>query len=160
MIEQLCFDTVLFESARDILATMMFMDLEQVSEPGESVEGNTLLGTITFKGKLEGCLAILSDEECGRNIAVSMLGLGPDDEVSAEDIQDAIGEVANMVMGGVKGRLAEHYEELQVSIPSVVRGKDLKSSLGDNDNAGETVLYGLIDGEYGIELRLLYREAG
>jgi hypothetical protein len=50
------------------------------------------------------------------------------DELASEETCDAMGEVANMIMGSVKSRVANSLGDLQVSIPSVVSGRKLENT--------------------------------
>jgi CheY-specific phosphatase CheX len=103
----------LLDSAKEVFETMAFMALEEVGEDHEapSLEDETLLGTITFKGNLEGCLAICCGFRCARTIGANMLGTDPDEPMSDDDTGDAIGEVANMVMG-----LGERASKISVTV--------------------------------------------
>jgi len=157
MIEQVCLNEVLMESAKEVFETMVFMDLAEATEPDQNnVEGWALLGSITFKGGIEGCLAICCGAPCAQAIAINMLGMDTTEQLTEEDTCDAIGEIANMVMGSVKSRLLENVGNLEVSIPSVVSGRELKNNLGDG--AWKISIKVNIGDEYIAELSLLYRE--
>jgi len=144
------------DSAKEVFETMVFMALEEVTGPSAEMEDVTLLGTITFKGPLEGCLGICCGVNCARTIAANMLGMDPSEAISDDDVNDAIGEVANMVMGAVKARLQDEVGNVEVSIPSVVQGLELKNSLGER--ATELVVHANLEEEYNIRFSLLYRE--
>jgi len=148
-------DSVL-DGAKEVFETMIFMALEEVADQTWEMEDVTLLGTITFKGSLEGCLGICCGVNCARTIAANMLGMDPEDEISDDDINDAVGEVANMVMGAVKARIQDSVGNVEVSIPSVVQGMELKNSLGERAN--ELVIDGNLEEEHNIRFSLLYRE--
>ena len=75
MIEQVCLDKALLDSAREIFETMVFMDLTETTESGQNMDGRALSGSITFKGSLEGCLAICCSTPCAETIAANMLGI-------------------------------------------------------------------------------------
>lgn len=156
MIENICLNEMLLESAKEIFETMIFMDLAEITEPDKGIEGETLLGSITFRGNFEGCFTICCSTSCAQSIARNMLGLDIDDELTDEDTCDAIGEVSNMVMGSVKKRMADTFGDLQVSIPTVVSGKELKNNLGEMARKISTMIN--IEDEYVAELSLLYRE--
>ena len=157
MIEQICLNEVLLESAKEVFETMVFMDLAEATETDQNnVEGWALLGTITFKGSLEGCLAICCSTPCAQAIAINMLGIDTTEQLTEEGTCDAIGEIANMVMGSVKSRLLEKVGNLEVSIPSVISGRELKNNLGDG--AEKISIKVNIEDEYVAELLLLYRE--
>ena len=157
MIDEICFSTALLEGAQEVFETMVFMDLEECSEAESRIEGDSLLGSITFSNAIEGCLAIRCGLPCAKVIAVNMLGLDPADEISDEEICDAIGEITNMVMGSVKSRAASETGELQVSIPTVVRGQNIANSLGER--ASNVVVKVSADEEHVIEFSFLYRES-
>ncbi|RKY12296.1 MAG: hypothetical protein DRP65_01700 [Planctomycetota bacterium] len=156
MIDQVCLSDALLEGAKEVFGTMIFMDIEESSEPDQQIEGDALLGSITFMGDLEGCMAICCGDSCAKTIAANMLGMEPDDQISRDDINDAIGEVTNMVMGSVKARLNGTVGNLNVSIPTVVRGQKIENSLGDPENKVSVKVN--IEDEYAAEFLLLYRE--
>lgn len=157
MIQDVCFTDTLLEAAKEVFETMIFMDLQPCGEVDQPIEGEALMATITFSNSLEGCLAICAGKDCAEAIAVNMLGLESAGELSNEEVTDAIGEVANMVMGSVKSRLTDVYEDIQVSIPSVVQGREMASSLGDSSRRASVKID--IEDEHVMEVSLLYREA-
>lgn len=157
MVDEVCINEALLAGAKEVFETMIFMDIAEPSEPDQRIEGDTLLGSITFKGDLEGCLTICCGVTCAKTIALNMLAMEPTDEISEEEVCDAIGEVTNMVMGSVKARLQDSMGNAQVSIPTVVSGHGLHNSLGAG--ACKVLLRAAFDDEYAAELSLLYREA-
>ncbi len=156
MIDQICLNEALLEGAKEVFETMIFMDIEESSEPDQHIQGDNILGSITFKGDIEGCLTICCGEICAKTIAANMLGMELDEQISPHDIDDAIGEVSNMVMGSVKARLQDKFSNLNVSIPTVVRGQEIENSLGDSANKVSVKVN--IEDEYAAEMALLYRE--
>jgi len=156
MIEQVCLSKLFLDSAKEIFATMIFMDMLPAEPSDCEIEGEAVLSSITFKGGLEGCLGICCEKPCAQAITMNMLGFDSAEAITDEEMCDAIGEVVNMVMGGVKRRLHETYSNLEISIPSVVNGRKLKSNLGDG--ARHVAVKVRIEDEYTAELSLLYRE--
>lgn len=154
MVGQECFADALLEGSQEVFETMMFMTVEKCSE-NEVVGDPAVLGSITFQGNIEGCLSICCGEDCARAIAVNMLALEPDEDIDDDGMMDAMGEVANMVMGSVKTRIMDQVGALQVSIPSVVRGSELTNSMGDD--AEEIIMTTFVDEEV-ARFSLLYRE--
>ena len=157
MIEQLCLNEVLIESAKEVFETMVFMDLTETTESDQNAESWALLGSITFKGGMEGCLAISCSTPCVQAITINMLGMDTAAELTEADTCDAIGEIANMIMGGVKSRLLEKVGNLEVSIPSVISGRELKNNLGDG--AEKISIKVNIEDEYVAGLSLLYKKS-
>ncbi len=155
MIDEICFSTALLEGAKEVFETMVFMDLEESSEPSVNIEGDSLQGSITFSNTIEGCLTIRCSMPCAKVVAANMLGLDSYDEVSNSEVCDAVGEITNMVMGSVKSRLVVDAGELQVSIPTVVCGQNLANSLGER--ASKVVVKASADEEHIIEFSFIYR---
>ena len=131
MIEQICVTETLLEAAKEVFETMIFMSIEKASDQEAKLEGVMFLGTITFKGGIEGCLSLALEEACGIAVARSMLCMEPEDQIGDEDLADAIGEVANMIMGSVKTRLQDVVANIEISIPTVICGRILKNSMAD-----------------------------
>ena len=63
----------LLEAAKEVFETMIFMNIEEASDQEAKMDGTMFLGTITFKGGIEGCLSIALEEACGIAVAKSML---------------------------------------------------------------------------------------
>jgi len=155
MIEQTCLNDVLLDGAKEVFETMIFMEMERTEEEMPKDNTDTVLGSITFKGKLEGILSIYCSANCAKSIAANMLGMDVDDGISQEDINDAIGEVANMVMGSLKSRIQDTYANIDVSIPSVITGQKLQNTLSNSVNKEVNVC---LEEEFLAQFSLLYRE--
>lgn len=156
MIDQVCINEALLKGASEVFETMVFMDLAEALEPDQRIDGWALLGSITFKGAFEGCLTICCNVDCAKTIALNMLALDSYDAVGEEETCDAIGELTNMLMGSVKARLQDEFGNVEVSIPSVVSGRQLQNNLGDR--AVKHLIRINIQDEYVAEISLLYRK--
>lgn len=156
MVDELCMNTSLLDGAKEVFETMIFMDLEENADIEHDIDEDSLLGSITFKGDIEGCLTICCGLHSAKVIASNMLGLEESEDIAEDDICDAMGEVANMVMGSVKSRIQDSVGNIEVSIPSVIRGRHLANSLGEHSQ--KVLLKVHIEGEYPAEFSLLYKE--
>jgi len=145
----------LLEGTCEVFETMMFMTVEECNELYEGIGGQALLGSITFEGKMEGCLGLCCDTEAARLIAANMTGSDDPSDVPDEELADAMGEVVNMVMGAFKARIVESGDDIHVSIPTVVSGAELQNSLGEQ--AREVTLTVNLDAAV-ARLTLWYRE--
>jgi CheY-specific phosphatase CheX len=154
MIDQICLSDVLLNAAKEVFETMILMDIELSPEPSVP-EKDALLSSITFKGDIEGCLAICCSQSCAKTIASNMLGMESSEAVAEQEWVDAMGEVANMVMGSVKSRLQDTTPNIEVSIPAVVSGQDLKANLGDRMT--RTMIAVKVGGRYSADLSVLHR---
>lgn len=157
MLDQITLNDTVIDAAREVFETMIFMDVETSSEACPTITGQALLGSITFKGRLEGCLAVCVSQPCAERIAKNMLGMEPEEPLGLEEACDAIGEVANMVMGSIKTRLQDAYPGIEVSIPSVITGRELKNTLGEK--AVKAVVCAWLDEQEAVEFSFLYRES-
>ncbi|HTV21810.1 MAG TPA: chemotaxis protein CheX [Polyangiaceae bacterium] len=67
-------------------------------------------------------LGLLGRREVCAKLARSLLGMGPDEELEDEStVFDAVGEVTNMVAGGVKVRAAAHIN-VKLGLPLALSG--------------------------------------
>lgn len=65
-------------------------------------------------------------------ISFTSLMLGMEVTEIDDDVNDAMGEIANMVAGSFKQHLSKGGSDIQLSTPSVVNGSDYEVSSGNN----------------------------
>jgi CheY-specific phosphatase CheX len=136
---------------------MVFMNIQPCEKDTVQIGDDAVLGTISFMGDIEGCFDFRCDMACAKAVAMGMLGMESVDELSAEDANDAIGEIVNMVMGSIKaGDTA--FSQVQVSIPTVIVGKEIEHSLGEHATHAMSA-HVMIAATHPVELSLLWREA-
>ena len=157
MIDQICMNSVLLASAREVFETMIFMDLDQCFDPQQQIKEDALLSSITFKGDLSGCLTICCSSDCAKSMGINMLGMDPEEKISQADTYDALGEVTNMIMGSVKTRIQQNTGNINVSIPMVMSGREIVTNLGEG-SATKTFVKVTINSEYVAEFCLLYKD--
>ena len=114
----------IIHSTTEIFTTMVMMDVAVVEgEVGaRSRLENTITGVIGLAGTHKGVLAIHFPYPVACAITSSFLGMDVD-EVN-EDVEDAIGEIANMLGGNVKAILSEKGKDIDLSLPSTISGKE------------------------------------
>ncbi|TFG89111.1 MAG: chemotaxis protein CheX [Candidatus Atribacteria bacterium] len=154
MIGELCLNDALVSGAKEVFETMIFIDLVQAA-PDQRIQEDSLLASITFQGDIEGCMAICCSMDCGKIIACNMLGMEPCSELSEEEVSDAMGEVSNMVLGSIKARIQKDVGNINVSIPSVVKGRMLENALGAGTS--KVVVKFIIDSNQVAEFSLTYK---
>jgi chemotaxis protein CheX len=87
---------------------------------------------VGFAGTYSGVISIHCPVELALKITSNMLGIECD-EVN-EDLNDAVGEIANMLGGSVKQVLSKGGLDIKLSIPTVISGEDYTvNSLSDMD---------------------------
>ena len=75
-----------------------------------------------------------------------------------ETIQDSVGEIANWIAGGVKGRLEQTEPSLTLSLPSVIAGKGLL--VGKNSAATTIAFSFVIDQEHAVHGTMHLKQLG
>jgi len=63
-------------------------------------------------------------EALAQQAAAAMLGLGAGETAADADVNDVVGELCNMVAGGLKGLLCDAGLPCAISAPAIVRGGD------------------------------------
>ncbi len=112
-------------SVQEVFDTMLSMPLDPLDEmPDLSSSEERMVGSVGFAGKVLGCVNLHVPCAYARLIAGDMLGVEPDELDGPEEIQDVIGEISNMIGGGIKSRLCDSGYPCELSIPSITSGKD------------------------------------
>ena len=81
-----------------------------------------VVATVAFAGHRKGLVVVYSSLAAARHITSSMLGI-PLHDVNGE-VPDAMGEIANMVAGTFRNRLAAVEPASDISVPTVTIGTD------------------------------------
>jgi chemotaxis protein CheX len=78
-------------------------------------------GIIGLSGKAKGTIVLCLEREMALLTTAALLGEELESTQITADVIDAVGELANMIAGGAKAKLAQF--EMSVSLPSVITGK-------------------------------------
>ncbi len=68
-------------------------------------------------------IGVVSNKEGCVELTRMLLGMEPDEELSQDDVTDAMGEVVNILAGAVKTVLAEAFSNLILGLPIVIDGR-------------------------------------
>ena len=143
----------LVDAVAEVFATMIFLDLEPVPPDQDGEEkgiASDLTSMIGLAGDLKGMLSIYCPSGTARGITGAMLGM----EIAEldEDVKDAIGEIANMVAGGLKVALDGEGREIELAIPTTAIGRSIRVS----GLAGASRIYQIFTtpaGQFALELK-------
>ena len=110
----------------NVLKTMAFVD----PKPGkpylkkDNVAVGDISGIIGLTGSAKGSMALSFSEKCIIKIVSNMLG----EEHTAidKDIEDAVGEITNMISGNARKLLEAEGYTITAAIPTVVSGRNHK----------------------------------
>ena len=123
----------LWQSVSDAFETMIPLPIQRIDDPEPpGYDGLLWAGSITFTGDLRGCLTLLCSAGCGKKMARAMLMIDESETVEEAELKDALGEVVNLAIGGLKSHLQAAECRLDISIPTVTRGRSLRPALGTN----------------------------
>jgi chemotaxis protein CheX len=116
--------SVLVESTQEVFETMVFQPLgPQTPVEGDAVRPRSnVVSSVAFAGEQSGIVAFYSTTATANRIAGAMLGIAPED-INGE-MPDAIGEIANMIAGTFRTRMAATGPRWAISIPTVTIGSD------------------------------------
>lgn len=122
------------EITEEIFNTMIFMEISAAESlaPGKQVLGCHVSAMIGLTGGFSAMLGIHCPEAVGLAVAGAMLGVDIE-EVDA-DVKDALGEIVNMIAGGLKERLAIENINLELAIPTAISGKSYTISSPSGSN--------------------------
>ena len=141
-------------STKEVFETMVFIPLQ----PGEKHIGSDidmgadLASCIGLAGDIRGLIGVHCPLSVATGITGAMLGLEID-EID-DDVKDAIGEIANMIAGGVKVGLAGNNKDIQLAVPTTVCGKSLR--IGGPARGSSLVIPFTVDaGTFYVEMRYM-----
>jgi len=118
----------------EIFATMIFLDLSPGKSLGTGKEdlGCHVSATIGLSGDFNAMLGIHCPASVGMAIGGAMLGM--DLEEVDEDTKDALGEIANMLAGGLKESFSREGVSLLLALPTTVAGESYRISAPSRSN--------------------------
>ena len=87
--------------------------------------GPVLTTSVSISGGWNGSVSLTLPEPLAVHAAAAMFGMGPD-EVATDEVNDAVGELANIIGGNIKGLIEE---PCTLSLPVVARGSDYSVSV-------------------------------
>lgn len=119
-------------SVTDVFKTMLGRVPTMVTGPGERrgdheasvVNSPCIVGTVGFVGEINGLIYLYFSEPFARICTRQLLGMSEAeiDEAGEEVVNDAIGEMTNMTVGGFKNSLCDAGYPCSLTIPSILRG--------------------------------------
>lgn len=121
---------LLVQSAVDgFFGTMLGMQMKPVvCSPTTAVFNGepTVAGSVGLVGRFTGVLYVHTSLRFARRITAGLLGMSEAEVEGDAMIHDAVGEMANMVVGQIKSTLCDRGMSCALTVPSVVRGRKLQ----------------------------------
>jgi chemotaxis protein CheX len=116
-------DQLVTSAVTEVFSTMLGMNMQPAPINGE--EGNSethVAGAVGFVGRVSGVVYVFTGLSFARRITATFLGITEAEIEGDEMINDAMGEMANMLVGHMKSRISDRGMACVLTIPSVVRG--------------------------------------
>ncbi|RNC71816.1 MAG: chemotaxis protein CheX [Desulfuromonadales bacterium] len=114
-------------SIKNIFSTMIFIDDIADDYPLEKPESHftcSISGMVGLGGDVSGMVGIHIPEEFAKIATASMLGMEVSEIESDGDVNDAVGEITNMLAGEMKMLFTGKGLAACLSTPSIVAGKE------------------------------------
>ncbi|MBN2468411.1 MAG: chemotaxis protein CheX [Deltaproteobacteria bacterium] len=128
-IKALDLEGLISQSVSEVFDTMLSMQVEAADRDSErKLEGNRIVGSVSFAGEVMGNLCIHVGKDFARLMAAAMLEMAVEDVEEEEEVIDVVGEMSNMIGGGLKSRFCDSGMPCELSIPSITDGNDFKVS--------------------------------
>jgi chemotaxis protein CheX len=107
----------------DVFDTMLSMKATQVADAELPQFGERITGSAGFGGEsVTGAVYLHLSADFAKQVAGAMLGLPPEELTAETEINDVVGEAANMLTGGLKSWLCDAGTPCAVSTPAIIRG--------------------------------------
>ncbi|MDD3293653.1 MAG: chemotaxis protein CheX [Salinivirgaceae bacterium] len=122
------------DATKEVFSTMVMMDLEECYPLEDSVTHFhcSISGMVGLAGSYTGILAVHCPQSFAMKITSNMLGMDVDE--MGEDVNDALGEIANMLGGYVKMVLSKGGMDINLSIPTIISGEEYSiNSMAESD---------------------------
>jgi chemotaxis protein CheX len=137
---------------KDIFANMFNEQALLIS--AAEVTGKTRVSSMVgFAGRISGFLCLHFDQKVACNLASGLLGM--ELEELDDTVRDAVGEIVNMLAGGLKNHLSHNEEIFKISIPSVVVGEGI-STYAPAD--AENMMFGVAAGKNRFKVQLVVEQ--
>jgi chemotaxis protein CheX len=114
----------------DVFKTMLGRPVvlapERPDVPAAVTEAAQIVGSVGFIGEVNGLIYIHLTEAFATQVTGQILGMSKPELLAAGDetVNDAIGELTNMVVGSFKNALCDAGYPCKLTIPSILRGSN------------------------------------
>lgn len=117
----------ILESSALVFRTMIADEIASTTVSVEDLE-SCVVASIGVAGEGGGTLFLRCSLDTAVELAAMLLGVSSSEIDPEGDMRDAIGEIANMIAGNLKTKLAPTLPNLVLSIPKVIIGESTKKA--------------------------------
>jgi len=125
-------DNKILKVTAETLEKLVFM-FASPYDPEKSTEGDPDTGvSVSFTGPFSGTLGMKVSGEVLSEIAVNMLGVDDEDEITPEDQSDALKETINIICGNILPVIGGKQAVFNIGAPMIIpEGEDIKGNDGE-----------------------------
>ena len=123
----------IIKAVKNVCSTMIRQEASFVEKTAEAAYTGIkdkvyVFGTVGFEGEVNGVVYLCIPDDFAQHAAAEILGMTPNEVTMSGDevVKDVIGEITNMTVGGFKNALCDIGFPCKLTLPTVVRGNDLK----------------------------------
>ena len=131
-------EQVAHAAVTDLFSTMLGCALEPCPVTSVVISEPHIAGAVGLVGKMTGVVYLYLTASFARRATCQLLGVRDQDLQGDELINDAVGELANIIVGQLKTELTNRGVSCAVTVPSVVRGN--RFSISTSNAGGRVVL--------------------
>ena len=126
-------DNVISKVVTETIEKLVFM-FASPYDPKNSTEEDPDIGvSVSFTGPFSGTLGMKVSGEVLSEIAVNMLGVDDEDEITIEDKNDALKETINIICGNILPAIAGKRAVFNIGVPEIIQeGEDIKGNDGED----------------------------
>ena len=136
-----------FNSMLDTVAKLVLQ--AGPDRPGEAAEHIDVEAVVEFSGEPSGAVILRAETAGATDLARKMLMMEEGEAIELEEIQDALGECANMVTGSLKTRALDPFGTFELSTPRIDRRVNVHY-----EHRGGRLVYELSKGNVAVEIWL------
>jgi chemotaxis protein CheX len=124
---QIDLEKFLEAAAQNVFSTMLSFKVEFQKLEGDFFDGEVhVAGTVGITGAFNGMIYLYSSAAFARKMTCSLLSMTDSEIEGNEMVNDAMGELTNMMAGFIKSKLDNEGCRCVMTIPTVVRGRDFR----------------------------------
>ena len=113
------------ETVFEVFASMLGLEVAVTPPPIPEIGvGDERTAIVGYSGAMRGCCEIQMNHKAAAAVATAMLGGVPTED--SDSLDDAVGEIANMIAGGWKDRIPSLSSDCNISPPTVITGRAYK----------------------------------
>ena len=144
---------VFADALAEIIATVSGFTLE-IYEPESDNKFDEMIGVMSLNSKKRGMLFISAGESSMRILCSFMTGVSID-EVTVDDMQDALCELVNMTAGNVKLRITDEDYMFTLMPPFIISGENMSLGTKKRVRVISSILSD-IPGDISVKLKIVY----